>query len=118
MERETQCRGMLHVFRLNLIPTQPEDNPLVHPSIRTYSAYITDIIILACCNVAPPPQLSFPGAGEWALLAPSQITQSISSQGGGRAAKERDGGGMGTSAGTERRGGVTEAGRKSPALDG
>lgn len=116
MEGETQCCGMLHVFRLNLIPTQPEDNPLVHPSIRTYSAYITDIIIPACCNVAPPPQLSFPRAGEWALLAPGQITQSISSQGGGRAAKERWGRNRNECG--NRGVGVTEAGRKSPALDG
>lgn len=101
---ETQCCGMLHVFRLNL-----EDNP----SIRTYSTYIKEISIPMCYN-APPPAAAVPraGEGEWALLATGQITQSISSEG-------RDGGGIGTSAGTERTGGKgTEAGGKSPALDG
>lgn len=49
--------------------TPAADNPLLHPFILTYSAYIPDIIT--------PPR--FPRAEEWARLAPSQITQSISS---------------------------------------
>lgn len=106
MEIETQCCGMLHVFRLNL-----EDNP----SFRTYSAYIKDISIPVCYNAPPPPTASpreGEGEGEWALLATGQITQSISSEG-------RDGGGIGTSADTEKTGGKgTEAGGKTPALDG
>lgn len=51
MEMETQCCGMLHVFRLNLTPNQPEDSPF----IRTYSTYIKDISIPVCYNAPHPP---------------------------------------------------------------
>lgn len=100
MEMETQCRGLLHM-KLHFIRSHSADNPLLHPSTPTYSAYIPDIIIPACRNPPrhPPPRLlSFPRAGVLALLAPSQISQSISPGGGGREAKRRDGGGTGTSA--------------------
>lgn len=117
MERETQCRGMLHVFRLNLIPTQPEDNPLVHPSIRTYSAYITDIIILACCNVAPLPSSPSPERESGHCWHTARLpNQSPLRAEGGR--QKREMGEEWEQVREQRGGGVTEAGRKSPALDG
>lgn len=61
--------------------------PSPHPSILTYSACIVDVIIIpACRHVAPHSSLSFPRAKKRALLAPRQITQSISS------AREGEGG--------------------------
>lgn len=47
MEMETQCCGMLHVFRLNLTPNQPEDNPsiLIPPILK---------ILVSPCVITPP----------------------------------------------------------------
>lgn len=97
-----------------------KEKPLFHRSICSYSAHIPNIIFIPGCRNKSPLLhfLSFPRAGERALLAPSQITQSISSRGRGRVAKRRDGGGTGTSAERSRGKTGTEAGSGSAVLDG